>query len=353
MAMVIAEYTDDPDVPKPPEQYPTGWNALDNIKVWERRGHSEERAFASVLWDMHAKSNPHGASLGLSIQEMWKILKVKRESFKAVYDAFIAAYPDKKDTIDKIFIQHHVFADKNKGNGKYDDFEPFKDANNNDVHDAAETYVDLGVINSTEEIKYGAGETVGQSTNYQRPARLKDERIPDAYIKSPDEKVQFYTVSVHFNTPGQGEDREYTTENRQGLIYVDPLPEGADATITITPKSQDYTAGSVYTITAKDYDKKWYASEGKGSFDTHDFKLKSTGQHKDPATQTLDGKPLTWQPDGGHDYQGPPPTIKTASSGGLGGVLGGGSAKSICPCLPLLPLILAGLGAAIGKSTIF
>jgi hypothetical protein len=343
MAMTMAEYTDDPEVAKPPEQYPTGWNAESNIKVWERRGRSEERAIAGVLWDIRDKNNEPGDEMTVSLQQMWPILKVKRRDFSEYVKAFKQAFPDKAQAIDKICVLHGIWADNNTGNKTRDEFEPYWPSAEGAPYAVGDFFVDYGIKNGTiADIKHDPGETVGSSSNYERKDRGKGGLIPDAFIRVSDEKVRFYTVSVHFNNPSDGPDMEYTSEARQGLLYVDPPQEGIDATITVKPKSEDYVAGSVYTISSKDYDRKWYASEGKGSYDQHDFKLKPTGQRKDPQVRTLDGKPPAWNNDGGYDYRGTPPTMN-------GSPLMGPEPKTICPCLPLLPLILAGLSAALAK----
>ncbi|MCX6694846.1 MAG: carboxypeptidase-like regulatory domain-containing protein, partial [Candidatus Altiarchaeota archaeon] len=271
MAMTMSEYTDDPDVPKPPSKYAALGDYEDNYKTWGHRGRDEETAIAGALWDLHDKENEAGDSVTLSLQEMWPVLKVKRKDFYEYYKAFKQAFPSKAADIDKIMVMHGIFADNQTGNKKRDTFEPFRDANNNNAFDATEYYVDYGVQKNVSEIKYDAGETIGKATNYGRPARSKAGLIPDAFIKVTDDKVRFYTVKVHYINPSRA-DGEYTTESLEGKIYLAPLPEDVDATITVKPKTEDYTAGKTYTITSGQYTEKLYASEGKGFADTFDFK---------------------------------------------------------------------------------
>jgi hypothetical protein len=321
MAMAMAGYSNDPDPQvTPAEQYPTGWNAENNYKAWERRGRSEERAVAGYLWDLYDKDNEQGDSVTLSMQEMWPVLAVKRANFLEYHRAFKTAFPRQADAMDKIAVLHGLFADTNPGNGKWDAYEPLRDTNNNSRHDAGEEYVDYGVVGNTTGMEYTEGETAGRATNYNRQTRSKAGLIPNAFIKVSDTEVQFYKVKVHFNSPSQGGDYEYRTEVREGLLYLDPLPEGVDATISITPDSRDYTAQKTYTITSREYDRKYYdAPLGQGYFDEHTFDLKPTGLHVDPPLPPEDKKPK-WNTDRGYDNNPP----------GEG-----------CCCLPLLPAAIA------------
>jgi len=346
MAMVISEYGNDPDTEKPPYIYASFGSMKRKYTPYQDLGASEEFMVAGILWDMHDKDG-----LGLSVQQMWPVLKVKRKDFYEYYKAFRQAFPDKAGKIDEIFVDHQAFADKNMGNGIRDASEPFRDTpvpGNNSRYDPGEFYVDYGMKDDDPgEIRYDAGETIGKVTTYNRTGRSQAGYPPKAFIKVPNTDVRFYTVSVHNNNPEDGPDYQYITEAREGLLFLMPLPDGDDASFTITPKSQDYAAEKPYTITSAEYLKKYRATpDEKGYFDAHDFKLKPTGQHRDQKYQSLGEEESKWNTDGGPNVRGPPPAVKNTGSGGLPD---GVDAKSVCPCLPLLPLVLAGLASALLK----
>jgi hypothetical protein len=339
MAAVMSEYTNCPDVPQPPSQYFATLDIEDNYKVWERRGKLEEIAIAGALWDMYDAENEDGDRMTLTIHQMWPILRVRRNNFYEYYLAFKEAFPEQSDAIDDIMLLHGIFADNNTGNNVRNNFEPYRDTNNNNAYDDGEFFIDYGVLNSTREIRHEPGETIGRATNYQRPERGQAVELDDAFIKVEDTRVTYYTVSVTFKDPKQGRNREATTEMREGLIYLPPLPEDVDATYTLKPKSYDYT-GNTYTITTEEYNEKWYASQGKGYMDTHDFELKPTGEKKDPKIQYPDGYKPRWGTDRGYNVQEPPPEIHAVENDN----------SSACFCIPLLPMLLAGLATLLAKA---
>ncbi|MFH0862534.1 MAG: hypothetical protein V1875_05830 [Candidatus Altiarchaeota archaeon] len=344
MAMANAEYTNLPEN-QPPEKYASFGSLETNLKVWQWNGFSEEFSIAGYLWDLHDKNNDEGDTISLSLQQMWPIMKVKRKDFYEYHKAFKQAFPSQANVIDQIAINHGLWADTNRGNGRYDADEPHRDGSsprNNSRYDAGEYFIDYP-FNWTHE----TNEVVGKATNYQRGNRSMAGYIPDAFIKVEDTKVWLYKVQVHFNNPAQGTDYEYETENRGGLIYLMPLPEDVEGTITLSPNSQDYTSVKPYTITVSEYRRKYYESEGNGFFDKHNFELKSKGTKNDPVPMGLQGSKPEWFTDGGYDVKGPPPTMKSRDSGGS---TGGFDAKTICPCLPLLPMILAGLISVVAKA---
>ena len=169
--------------------------------------------------------------------------------------------------------------------------------------------------------------------------------LPDAFIRVEDRRVTHYTVTIKFDTPKHGMDREFTTEMRQGLIYLAPLPEDVDATYTLKPKSHDYT-GNTYTLTAQQYREKWYSSQGKGHMDTHDFELKPTGKNKDPKIEYPGGYGPRWGTDRGYNVEEATPQIYAISS--EGGIIQD-NAGGACFCMPLLTIVLAGVAAALNQ----
>jgi hypothetical protein len=343
MAMAIADRVHDP-ANWPPEIYGGYGSYEDNIKVWERFGKSEERAVCGALWDLYDGADPaDNDTVTIPLTEMWSILKVKRPTFYEYYKAFRDAYPDKAAGIDQIMVNHGIFADNNTGNRRCDPFEPWiTDKNGNHVCDAGDKWIDYGA-NTTSGIRWDPDEALGKATNYERPTRSMAGYVPDAFVRVADERVHYYIVKVDYSDPAKA-DYEYRTEAREGKVYLSPLPEGADATITITPDSQDYKADAVYTITAKEYDKEYYAAKrDQGYFATHDFKLKATGLKKDPKYETFHNAKPVWDSDRGYDVTDEHKSPAQNAEEGKG--------KPFCSCLPLLTLILAGLSSAAAKAS--
>jgi hypothetical protein len=272
MAMAISKYKLD----KHPEIY-AGFGSLEiNYKAWSNRGYTEELAVAGILWDMYDNENDDGDKLTLELNAMWDVMKVKRDNFYEYYKAFKVKFPDNKDEIDKLFTAHGFFADNKIGNKIRDDFEPFKDSNNNKIFDNNESFVDYGDL--PENIKYVDGKTIGQSTNYGREKRYSAVRIPNAYLKVNDNKVRMYDISVK----SSGMSYTYQSDVRNGLLYVQPLPEEIDAEILVKPSSSDYASENEFKINSKELTKKILSTQDKGYFAEQDFKLKPTGKKEDP-----------------------------------------------------------------------
>ncbi|MFH1404148.1 MAG: carboxypeptidase-like regulatory domain-containing protein [Candidatus Altiarchaeota archaeon] len=344
MAMVISEHYGEAS----PEIY-AGFGSFDrNYKPWEWTGKAEEIAVAGILWDLYDKGDNDDDAVSLSLGEMWSILKVKRNDFYEYYKAFRSAHPDKAGKIDDIFIRHGFFADKGVGNRRRDSFEPYRDANNNKAYDAGEHYVDYGqppegilrhVFNYW--MVYDRGEIVGKATNYERENRSMAVMIDNAFIRVKDTEVEKYRVFVHFNNPAEGGDYDYTTDVRDGLIYVMPLPEEDNATIMVKPDSEDYIASDVYEITTREYAERYYATpEGRGYFDEHTFDLKPTGKHEDEKYDTFDSNRPAHVIDSG--YRGKPGDTGGGNNGG-----NGDDRKPVCCCLGPLAALAASLAAAV------
>ncbi|MFH1722200.1 MAG: zinc-ribbon domain-containing protein [Candidatus Altiarchaeota archaeon] len=302
IAMVMSEYSrNDPHMQLPPEQYGLVGNLENDYKVWEFRGGAEELSVAGVLWDLYDKNNEGNDTVTIGIEQLWPILKERKANFYEYYKAFITTFPGKKEGINKIFIAHGFFADNQTGNSNRDNFEPYRDANKDRQYNAGEYFVDYGVKQSENEIKFDAGETIGKATNYERPNRGKAVEIQNAFIKAPDTRVRYYNVKIDL---ADGTTQKYMTENRGGLIYLAPLPEDMQATYTLTPKSMDYTSSKPYTITNKEYIEKYYPTpEDQGYIDEHDFGLEETGSNLDPK-QEFEGE-LSWGTDRGYNVQEP------------------------------------------------
>ena len=252
------------------------FGSLDNnYRPWDSRGYLEEFAVASLLWDLYDSNNDKDDSLTMSIDDIWAVLKVNRADFSEYYLAFRQANSKKAADIDKLFIEHGFFADTTEGNKQRDRFEGFKDANNNRRYDLGEFYFDLGCLNSTNEIRYKTGMNIGKAANYERSNRTSAVRINGAYLKVKDDEVRQYLVKVHYTEPGAGTDYEYVVDLRDGLLYVQPLPEDLSAELTIMPYSVEYSAETSYTITNEELNAK--LEEPGEYFATQEFDLKKTG----------------------------------------------------------------------------
>ena len=281
-AMTVAKYRANPK----PEIY-AGFGSFElKYKPWEHRGYDEELAVAGTLWDLY--DNDDNDSLGLPLDKLWDVLKVRRANFYEYYKALKAAFPDKADSIDKVFIAHGFFEDKHAGNGIWDVQEPFKDANKNGAYDAGEYFVDYGNVSGEAKptMKYVNGYVIGKATNYNRLVRGAMFEVPNSFVKAQDPRVRKYHVSVHFNDPAQGEDYSYDVTAADGLVYVAPIPEDLDAVIKVEPLSKDYTAGKTYSITNKEYIEKYFNTPvDQGYYSPYDFEVKPTGTHQDDADQ--------------------------------------------------------------------
>jgi len=252
------------------------FGSLDNnYRPWDARGYLEEFAVASLLWDMYDSNNDKGDSLTMSIDDIWAVLKVNRADFYEYYLAFRQANSKKASDIDKLFIEHGFFVHTTEGNKQHDRFEGFRDANNNRRYDQGEFYFDLGCLNSTGEVQYKSGMKIGKAANYERSNRTSAGRIDGAYLKVEDDKVRQYLVKVHYSDPGAGTDYEYVVDLREGLLYVQPLPEDVSAEFTIVPYSVEYSAETPCTITNEELNAK--LEEPGEYFAAHEFDLKKTG----------------------------------------------------------------------------
>ena len=272
-SMLVAENTGR----KNPEIYSVFGSLENNYKAWQSKGRQEEFAIAGILWDLYDSKNDKGDTISISLDEIWSVLKVKRANFFEYYKAFIDKYPLRADAINQIFIEHGFFADKSVGNSKRDIFEPFLDKNGNKAYDNGEYYIDYGCQIDENEISFKKGGVIGKAANYQRAdARSQAGLIPDAFLKAANSAVSQYRINVLTGSTAYS----YVADVWEGLLYVHPLPDDLDGTITITPESQDYKAGQEFKISNKELVKK--INEAKdGYFADFDFNLKPTGSSLD------------------------------------------------------------------------
>jgi len=312
MACVIADYSNDPNDPKPADVYSIFGSFNDNFKPWNANGQDEELSVASTLWTIYKKEH-------IPIQKLYPVLVEKHTNFYEYTQALKAAFQEKSSDIDKILVDHGIFQDKFVGNKTYDDFEPYIDANNNSQYDQGEYFIDYGITATHPNITWDGVSQVGQATNYQRPNRGMAVTIPNAFVKSPAGGTGIMNVSVHYNDPSQGTDYSYTSEMKQGLVYVMPRPDDVQATITVVPKN----GGNTYTITNSELLKKFYSTpKNQGYFDTFDF-----GPVQPEPKEIFQGIQPAWNTDRGTDVvdnrKGHYPSLDTSD------LLGG--CQSLCP----------------------
>ena len=339
MALVIADYTNNPNDPAPSDIY-AGFGSLKNkYKPWGAKGSDEEFAIAGVLWDIYDKNNNAEDTVSIPIQQLWPILSVKRANFLEYADAIKAAFPGQAAGIDKILVAHGFYADGYVGNKVRDAFEPYIDSNGDKNYTPGEYFVDYGIDAARAAITYENGDEIGRATNYERPTRGQAVEVPNAFLSVSDMRVPSYNVSVHFNNARDGRDYSYLTDMRDGKIYLQPLPEGIDATMTVAPASAAYSSANVYTITSTEYLQKYYAApDNAGSFDSFDFGLSPTGT-PDDSQAFSDGTPR-WGTDNGTDAVDTAVGQKPTSLPLSGGIT--------LPCLP--GLVLLGLVAVVSMA---
>ncbi len=330
IAMAIAQ-----DVGKPnPSQYANYGDMEDNMKPWDWLGHGEEFAVAGLLWDLIDKNNEPGDGLTLSVEDVWNILKDKRNDFSEFYKELKNRYPIKSKEIDALFAAHGFYVNPTVGNKKYDCFEGYRDANKNGQYDAGEFYVDYGCQNSTAQIVYSPSMIVGRAANYERPLRTSAAMLPGAFLGVKNKEVRLYKITV---APKQGSPYSFDSDLRGGLIYVSPPT--SDATITITADSKDYSTESPYVITSSELMKKIYSS--KGTFDTHDFKLKATGTKLDPEFILPSGEP-SFGTDAGMDNPSKVILEDDKSDNRMGKSDGGGGSTVLIVVIVMVALIIGG-----------
>lgn len=283
-ALAMAKYHGYPDA----DIYASFGSMEDNYKPWDAGGLDEEFAVASLLWDMHDSANEDGDSLTMSIDDIWRVLAVKRDNFYEYYKSFKERFPEKEKDFDELFKLHGFFYDTREGNKRWDNYEPIRDANRNGQWDEGEFFVDLSTHPSN--ITYEKGFTIGKATNYGRASRTQAVRVDNAFLKVDPEGPRFYKITVDYADPKR-ETYSYIVEQRQGLLYLHPRPDDTKATIKIVPESQDFSYKTGYQIENTQLLGKIYASSGKGYFAEHDFKLTDKGTANDPEYAEGDFEP--------------------------------------------------------------
>ena len=148
-----------------------------------------------------------------TLEEIWAVLKDYRANMHEVYKGFIEAYPDKKTDIDRIFINHGFFADKNEGIKNMTLVSQPGDGLN---------YVTTPTLILQIQSKVDTGETIGQATNYQRPERHTGALAQPFYK----DRHAYPFLKVTFTFPEHPYlNYDLYQEQQDGLIYVPVPPE--------------------------------------------------------------------------------------------------------------------------------
>jgi hypothetical protein len=208
--------------------------------------------------------------IDLDFKELWTILETYHRDFTSVYEALIARYPEASEGINSIFVKHGFFADRDPGNRAYDKGEPFRDLEPyNQNHDEGEYFVDLA-----EPVRYDEGESIGNSTNYERPGRRSYEPSPGHFIKV-DNALPWYAVEIEVfedPAPSLGVPSRFIAlreENRDGLIYVPVPPESYNATVSVRPDGFDQSVS--LTFASEAFHEALPGSASQGFYLEHDF----------------------------------------------------------------------------------
>ncbi|VVB52340.1 Uncharacterised protein [uncultured archaeon] len=198
-------------------------------------------------------------------KDVWPVLRTYHSDFSDVYADIVKKRPDQKKGIDEVFVKHGFFRDDQRGNGAYDEFEPFDDVNKNGVRDEGEYFVDL----SSETPQYRPNQTIGAPANYQRLTRHSPLEVPGQYIKVGNE-VPYYRVGVFYPNKPQLT-HTYRTRNINGKIYIRVPPAGYNATILIA--AEGVTTGSPLVFTSEKFNRDYPQSAERGYFVEHDFNV--------------------------------------------------------------------------------
>ncbi|MFH0861876.1 MAG: hypothetical protein V1875_02495 [Candidatus Altiarchaeota archaeon] len=111
---------------------------MEEANEYTRREYPEEPLIDIPQYTRHdmdtARLDDDQAELDFQ-KDVWPVLRTYHSDFSDVYNDIVKRRPDQKTAIDDVFVKHGFFADDMRGNGQYDDFEPFDDANKNGERD--------------------------------------------------------------------------------------------------------------------------------------------------------------------------------------------------------------------------
>ena len=264
MALVTADYYDLGNGPI----YAEIANFDIYYKPWHWKGQAEELAVGSLLWKLY--DGIYGKEIGVKMDDIWNILKVFSNNFGEVYEKFVEKFPQRKGTIDSLFINHGFFRISQRGNEEYDPLEPFHDQNNDRRYTPSERFIDLPINEEKDriEIRYEPGAAVGYAAEAGRPDR-KSPLVPDGHFIRTNGNAPYYKVTITFeNHPNWN----YTlnTYNIDGLIKVAVPPHDYASTIKIEPLGVAHE--TPLTFRTEDFYKNIEENIARGYFAEHDFK---------------------------------------------------------------------------------
>ena len=210
--------------------------------------------------------------IDLTFEEIWSVLRTRKNNFYEVYGAFTAKYPSLKEDIDEIFKSHGFWIDTDSGNGVWDENEPYRnldeDPNYNEGVDYFVDYPEGG-------FEYDAGEIIGSASNYQRGERRSAEPLPGHFIKV-NNSVPFYQVTLilyESSTDFLPTNVYYIrVENDDGLVHVPVPPESCYSSIRVEPVGVDI--GSPLSFTSVEFRDSYASSVQQGYFVEHDYRVR-------------------------------------------------------------------------------
>ena len=275
MALAIAKFHGYEDA----DEY-AGYGSFEkNYKPWDKNGYYEEFSIGSLLWDMYDSNNEEGDSLTMSLNDIWRIISVKRANFYEYYKAFIERYPEKENAINDVFILHGFFVDTREGNKERDSFEPFRSSNDSRTYSKGDYFIDLSCTEDPCDIEYENGFKIGPAANYHRQNRTQAIMPEDSFLKVDPNGPRYYTISITYPN-GEIPNEEYDIEMKQGLVFINPLPSDIEAIIRVKPKTEEFTYSQDFEIKNSELIQKVNQNTDK-SFAEHDFEFERIAYNKD------------------------------------------------------------------------
>lgn len=193
--------------------------------------------------------------------------------------------------MDRIFVAHGFFVDRDRGNGKYDRGEPYRDENLNETWDQGEYYVDYPVGG----FRYDSGENVGRAANYEREGwRRSTSYLSGCFVKVNNE-VPFYNVTFAvFDSSRRSPIPEhyyaFRSVNRGGLVYVPVPPDPYSVVVTVMPEGVADARPLVFA--SDDFNRVYAESLERGYFVEHDFNASYQPPTEEPGEEEPEGVEL-------------------------------------------------------------
>ncbi|MGI6561395.1 MAG: hypothetical protein ACOX3Q_02375 [Clostridia bacterium] len=241
---------------------PIGSMEIDFLPV-DYFGMGEEFAICGILWDLYDEINDD--PVHMSMEEIWAVLKRFNNDFTDVYEGLTSMYPDRKNEINRVFVNHGFFINLKPGNGKWDFGEPYMGWP--DRYRPFDYFIDLPRYKDRILFQYSPGEKIGSAGDLSRPKR-RTAMAPLGHCIRTKDKTACYTIDVVFD------DNEYSpytmrVNNIKGDIKFAVPPDRYKATITVKPDRTE--CGKVLTIRSEDFYKKYQKSVKNRYYLEHRF----------------------------------------------------------------------------------